>query len=135
MNRAPIDIVCLGIGENGHIAFNDPPVADFEDPLLIKEVEIDHACRVQQVHDGAFPSLESVPARAITLTVPALTRGKSLFCVVPGPRKASALKTMLTGPVDESSPASVLRKHPDCTLYLDAESASMWLETFAQGNA
>ena len=131
LSGSPIDIVCLGVGENGHIAFNDPPVADFDDPLPIKEVELDKACRLQQVHDGAFPSLESVPARAITLTVPALTRGESLFCVVPGPRKALAVKTMLTGPVGEACPASVLRTHPDCTLYLDAESASMWLETFA----
>ncbi len=129
MRVAPIDIVCLGIGENGHIAFNDPPVADFDDPLLLKEVELDGACRIQQVHDGAFPSLESVPARAVTLTVPALIGGKSLFCVVPGPRKAPAVKAALTGPIDESCPASVLRRHPDCTLYLDLESASVWLET------
>jgi glucosamine-6-phosphate deaminase len=74
MNMAPIDIVCLGIGENGHIAFNDPPAADFDDPLLIKKVDLDEACRLQQVHDGAFPCIEKLPARAITLTVPALTR-------------------------------------------------------------
>jgi glucosamine-6-phosphate deaminase len=129
LNAAPIDLVCLGVGENGHIAFNDPSVADFDDPLLVKEVELDEVCRLQQVNDGAFASLEVVPVRAITLTVPALTRGESLFCVVPGPRKAMAVKTMLTGPVDESCPASVLRRHPDCTLYLDAESALMWLET------
>lgn len=126
---APIDIVCLGVGENGHIAFNDPPVADFNDPRLIKEVELDEACRLQQVHDGAFPDVEAVPTRAITLTVPALMRGESLFCVVPGPRKAPAVKTTLTGPIAPSCPASVLRRHPDCTLYLDAESASLWLES------
>lgn len=125
---APIDIVCLGVGENGHIAFNDPPV-DFTDPLLVKEVELDRTCRQQQVNDGAFACLEAVPARAITLTVPALTRAASLFCVVPGARKAMAVKAMLSGPVDSSCPASVLRRHPDCTLYLDAESASLWLET------
>ncbi|MCE5263157.1 MAG: glucosamine-6-phosphate deaminase [Deltaproteobacteria bacterium] len=129
LNAAPIDLVCLGVGENGHIAFNDPPVADFDDPFLVKEVVLDEVCRLQQVNDGAFASLEAVPQRAITLTVPALMRGESLFCVVPGPRKAMAVKTMLTGLVDESCPASVLRRHPDCTLYLDAESASMWLET------
>jgi glucosamine-6-phosphate deaminase len=129
LNEAPIDLVCLGVGENGHIAFNDPHVADFNDPFLVKEVELDESCRLQQVHDGAFASLEVVPERAITLTVPALTRGESLFCVVPGPRKALAVKTMLTGPIDESCPASVLRRHPDCTLYLDDESASIWLKT------
>jgi glucosamine-6-phosphate deaminase len=129
LNAAPIDLVCLGVGENGHIAFNDPPVADFDDPFLVKEVELDEVCRLQQVNDGAFASLEVVPVRAITLTVPAPTRGESLFCVVPGPRKAMAVKAMLTGPVAESCPASVLRRHPDCTLYLDAESALMWLET------
>lgn len=128
LNAAPIDIVCLGVGENGHIAFNDPPVADFDDLLLVKEVALDEACRTQQVNDGAFPSFDAVPERAITLTIPALTRGESLFCVVPGPRKAPAVLAMLTGSVEESCPASILRRHPDCTLYLDSESASMWLE-------
>jgi len=132
LNAAPIDVVCLGVGENGHIAFNDPPVADFNDPLQIKEVELDEACRIQQAHDGVFPNLEVVPKRAITLTVPALTRGESLFCVVPGPRKASAVMTMLTSAVDKSCPASILRRHPNCTLYLDSESASMWLEILAK---
>ena len=126
LRAAPIDVVCLGVGENGHIAFNDPP-ADFHDPLLIKEVELDRACRQQQVHDGAFASLDAVPERAITLTVPALMRGRSLFCVVPGRTKAVAVMTMLTRPVAESCPASILRTHPDCTLYLDSDSASMWL--------
>jgi glucosamine-6-phosphate deaminase len=128
LSATPIDIVCLGIGENGHIAFNDPPVAAFDDALLIKEVELDPACRQQQVHDGAFPSFDAVPGRAITLTVPTLMRGESLFCVVPGRTKALAVMAMLTGPVAESCPASILRTHPNCTLYLDSESASMWLQ-------
>ena len=129
LNSAPIDAVCLGVGENGHIAFNDPLVADFDDPLLIKEVELEETCRIQQFNDGAFPSLDAVPLRAVTLTIPALTRGESLFCVVPGPRKAQAIKHMLTGPINESCPASILRRHPRCKLYLDAESASSWPET------
>ncbi len=128
LNAAPIDIVCLGVGENGHIAFNDPPVADFNDPLPVKEVALDEACRVQQVNDGAFPNFSAVPERAITLTIPSLVRGESLFCVVPGSRKAPAVLAMLAGPIDESCPASILREHPDCTLYLDSESAAMWLE-------
>ena len=128
---APIDIVCLGVGENGHVAFNDPAVADFDDPMPIKEVELDTECRNQQVRDGAFPDVDAVPARAVTLTVPTLMRGESLFCVVPGRAKALAIKTMLTGPVSESCPASILRTHPNCTLYLDGESASAWRESFA----
>jgi len=128
LNAAPIDVVCLGVGENGHIAFNDPAVADFADPVMIKEVELDEKCRWQQVHDGAFARLEAVPVRAITLTVPALMQARSMFCVVPGARKAAAVKVMLTGPIEVSCPASILRRHPDCTLYLDAESASLWRE-------
>jgi glucosamine-6-phosphate deaminase len=126
---APIDVVCLGVGENGHVAFNDPPVAAFDDPLSIKEVELDPACRRQQVNDGAFPSVDAVPARAVTLTVPALMRADALFCVVPGRTKAAAVHAMLTGPITEACPASVLRTHPYCTLYLDRESASTWLES------
>lgn len=125
---APIDLVCLGVGENGHIAFNDPPVADFNDIHLIKEVELDLACRLQQVNDGAFADLAAVPERAMTLTVPALMRGQSLICVVPGERKAAAIRSMLCGPIAESCPASILRRHDDCTLYLDAASAALWLE-------
>ena len=126
---APIDLVCLGVGENGHIAFNDPHVADFDDPLAAKEVRLDEACRLQQVHDGAFPDLAAVPDRAITLTIPTLMRGETLLCVVPGERKAPAVRSMLTGPVNASCPASILRRHPSCTLYLDADSAAEWLRT------
>ncbi|KAF9127259.1 hypothetical protein BGX30_014871, partial [Mortierella sp. GBA39] len=90
--EAPIDIVCLGIGENGHIAFNDPPVADFEDPAAMKVVELDETCRRQQVNDGCFVSLGDVPTHAITLTIPTLMAGKHLFCTVPGGTKRQALK-------------------------------------------
>lgn len=119
----PIDIVCLGIGENGHIAFNDPPVADFNDPRTVKEVKLDHACRQQQVNDGCFPRIEDVPSHAITLTIPALMAGKHLYCVVPGKTKRAAVAATLAGPLSTDCPATILRKHPHCTLYLDEESS------------
>lgn len=125
LEQNPTDIVCLGIGENGHIAFNDPPVADFHDPLLVKRVPLDPVCRNQQVHDGCFSTLSQVPEYALTLTVPALFRGKELFCVVPAATKAQAVKLTLTGPIGESCPASILRRHPSARLYLDASSASL----------
>jgi glucosamine-6-phosphate deaminase len=123
ITAAPIDIVCLGIGENGHLAFNDPHVADFDDPAMMKPVTLDLACRQQQVNDGAFSTLEAVPAQAVTLTIPALMAGAHLFCVVPGPRKRPAVEAALYGPIAPACPASRLRRHPDCTLYLDADSA------------
>jgi glucosamine-6-phosphate deaminase len=119
---APIDVVCLGIGVNGHIAFNDPPVADFADPLDVKVVELDAVCRQQQVDDKCFANLADVPHEALTLTVPRLLRAEKLFCVVPGPLKREAVRQTLDGPVATACPASILRTHPDCTLYLDAES-------------
>lgn len=122
MAEAPIDIVCLGIGVNGHIAFNDPPVADFEDPLDVKVVELDEICRQQQVDDDCFATLADVPLRAITLTVPRLLRADKLFCVVPGRGKREAVRQTLHGPISTDCPASILRLHPDCILYLDAES-------------
>jgi glucosamine-6-phosphate deaminase len=124
LRREPIDIICLGIGENGHVAFNDPPVADFNDTEFVKVVELDTACRMQQVNDGAFPDFASVPHTAISLTVPALMAGHHLSIVVPGPRKARAVAKALRGPVAVSCPASILRTHPDAVLYLDRESAS-----------
>lgn len=121
--EAPIDVVCLGIGENGHIAFNDPQVADFADPLSVKVVALDERSRRQQVNDGCFPSISAVPTHAITLTIPALMSGRRLFCTVPGGSKRDAVRQALDGPITEACPASVLRRHPDCTLYLDADSA------------
>lgn len=120
--EAPIDIVCLGIGENGHIAFNDPPVADFEDRQLIKPVELDETCRRQQVNDGCFPDIDAVPTHALTLTVPALFSGAHLFCVVPGPTKREAVYRTLNEPVATVCPSTILRNHPDCTLYVDLDS-------------
>jgi glucosamine-6-phosphate deaminase len=119
---APIDLVCLGIGVNGHIAFNDPP-ADFADPALVKVVSLDLASRVQQVDDGCFAALDQVPARAVTLTIPALLSAAELFCMVPGARKKRAVTDALHGPVTGLVPASALRTHPRCSIYLDKESA------------
>jgi glucosamine-6-phosphate deaminase len=120
LREAPIDIVCLGIGENGHIAFNDPPVADFNDPLTIKPVALDDACRQQQVNDGCFPSFASVPTHAVTLTIPTLLAGAHLYCSVPGPTKRQAVSRTLSGPISTQCPSTILRQHPDCTLYADA---------------
>jgi glucosamine-6-phosphate deaminase len=122
LDTSPIDMVCLGIGVNGHIAFNDPPVADFADPLDVKIVELDAVCRRQQVDDDCFRSLADVPERAVTLTIPRLLRAEKLFCVVPGAQKRDAAERTLRGPISTDCPASVLRRHPDCILYLDAES-------------
>jgi glucosamine-6-phosphate deaminase len=124
LGEAPIDLVCMGIGENGHIAFNDPPVADFSDPAKVKIVELDEACRRQQVNDGCFPDFDSVPRHALTLTCPMIMSGRRLVCIVPGVRKASAVAATLRGPMATSCPASILRAHPSATLFLDNESAS-----------
>lgn len=122
VQEAPIDIVCLGIGENGHIAFNDPPVADFEDRAVVKSVELDRACRQQQVNDGCFGLLEEVPTHALTLTIPALFAGAHLFCMVPGATKTAAVRRTLNGPISTECPSTVLRRHADCTLYVDRDS-------------
>lgn len=125
LSAAPIDLVCLGIGENGHLAFNDPPVADFDDPADVKVVALDDACRRQQVHDGCFATLEAVPRRAVTLTIPALLRARQLSVVVPGPTKANAVRAALLGPIEPRCPASVLRRHERATLYLDPDAAAL----------
>ncbi len=117
------DACFMGIGENGHIAFNDPDAANLFDAYCIKQVVLDNACRMQQVHDGCFAAIEEVPKRAISLTVPALLRSSRLFCVVPGETKAKAVRKMLCDPIDMSCPASSLRLHTNATLYLDRNSA------------
>ncbi len=124
LKKAPIDMVCLGIGENGHIAFNDPPVANFQDPLWVKEVLLDEACKAQQVHDGCFDNLEAVPKKALTLTIPALMSGHHLFCVVLGENKSEAVKNTLIGPLSETCPASILMTHPQCKFYFDISAVS-----------
>lgn len=120
--EAPLDVVCLGIGENGHLAFNDPPVADFADPDLVKVVELDGPCRQQQVNDGCFPTIADVPTHAITLTIPPLLAGHRLVAIVPGPTKRAAIHATLNGPIATTCPASILRTHPACTLYVDTQS-------------
>jgi len=123
----PTDIVCAGIGENGHLAFNDPPVADFLDPVLVKVVRLDAPCRNQQLNDGCFERLEDIPTHAYTLTIPALLRAPVVSVVVPGPRKANAVLTTLRGPISEACPATALRRHAGARLYLDRESARLVL--------
>jgi len=122
LNQAPIDIICLGIGENGHIAFNDPDMADFNDPETVKIVTLDLQCRQQQVNEGCFPSLNDVPKIAITLTIPTLMSGNYLFCIVPGKSKQEALYNTLYGPISTSCPASILRTHHSCRFFLDTAS-------------
>lgn len=121
----PVDIVCCGIGENGHLAFNDPPVADFLDPEIVKIVELEEKCRQQQVNDGCFPSLSQVPTKALSLTIPALLSSRFIYCMVPGSAKAVAVRDSITGLVSTSCPASVLRRHPRAVLYLDRDSATL----------
>ncbi len=121
----PIDLCCLGIGENGHIAFNDPPVADFADPSLVKLVKLDEVCRQQQVGEGCFPTLAAVPQYAFTLTIPALCSARKMVCVVPEKRKAQAVRGALSGPVTTVCPASILREQGHCALFLDEDSASL----------
>jgi len=125
LEENPIDIACIGIGENGHIAFNDPPVADFEDPLKVRIVELDERCRRQQVRDGCFSSIDEVPTQAMTMTVPAIMSSKYIICVVPGPTKQQAIKCTLEGPVDTACPASILRRHEHAVLFLDEEAAAL----------
>jgi len=124
LKSAPIDLVCLGIGENGHLAFNDPPVADFTDPVWVKVVELDEICRQQQVNDGCFATLDTVPRRAITLTIPALFSGRRLIGTIPGSTKRQAVFRTLHDPISTACPATILRNHTACTLFLDRESAA-----------
>ncbi len=123
LRAQPIDLCLLGIGENGHLAFNDPPVANFTDPHAVKLVKLDEACRQQQVGEGHFPNLAVVPQYAFTLSIPALCAAKRMLCIVPERRKAAAVKAALRGPIETACPASFLRKQAHCTLFLDAESA------------
>ncbi len=120
----PIDVVCAGIGENGHMAFNDPHVANFRDRAAVKIVMLDTVCRTQQVHDGAFERLDQVPLTAVTLTMPTLMSAWGVYCVVPGPSKAAAVRRTLRGPIGEECPATIMRRHPQATLYIDADSAA-----------
>ena len=121
----PTDIVVMGIGENGHIAFNDPPVADFADTKAVKPVLLDEICRNQQVNDGCFATIDDVPKYAITLTVPTLFAGDHLFCIVPAKTKANAAKATICGEIGEACPATILRRHENAVLYLDGDSSAL----------
>lgn len=121
----PVDITFMGIGENGHIAFNDPHVADFNDSKAVKIVDLDEKCRMQQVHDGAFETSDAVPKIAITLTIPALLRAGKIYCAVPAAAKAQAVYDTVNGPVSESCPATILRRHQDATLYIDRDAGKL----------
>jgi glucosamine-6-phosphate deaminase len=122
LRESPIDMVCLGIGVNGHLAFNDPP-ADFNDAADVKVVQLDEICRRQQISDGCFGTLEKVPRSALTLTIPRLLAAERIYCCVPGSEKRKAVVRMLEGPIGEECPATALRLHSHCLLYLDPEAA------------
>ena len=125
LQKHPIDLCMMGVGENGHVAFNDPPVADFKDKRLVKPVKLDLVCRQQQVHDGCFQSLEQVPEYAMTVTVPGLMKAPALFCIVPASTKAAAIARLIGGEISESCPSSILRLQNSARLYLDPDSASL----------
>lgn len=124
INEAPIDVAFVGIGENGHLAFNDPP-ADFEieDPFLV--VNLDQACRQQQVGEGWFANIEAVPTQAISMSVKQVLKAQEILAIVPGPKKAQAIKACFDGPISPMAPSSILRTHPNATVYLDLESAAL----------
>lgn len=123
LEKVEIDLACIGIGENGHIAFNDPPVADFNDPELVKIVRLDLDCRRQQLGEGWFPTLEDVPSHALSLTVSGIMRANKISCVVPDERKSEAIYHTIHDKISEKCPATILRTHPDCTLFLDESAA------------
>jgi glucosamine-6-phosphate deaminase len=122
---APIDVAFVGFGENGHIAFNDPHVADVNDPVLLKRVTLDEACRRQQAGEGHFKDVDSVPQSAVTVTCPGLFGASAWICSVPELRKAEAVRNALEGPISEACPASIVRRHPNAHVYLDKDSASL----------
>lgn len=124
LDAAPTDITFMGIGENGHIAFNDPSVADFADVAPIKKVALEDSCRQQQVNDGCFPTFDDVPEYALTVTIPRLTASAHIFCIVPTAKKSNAVKNTLMGDISEACPASILRKTPHVKMYIDTECAA-----------
>jgi glucosamine-6-phosphate deaminase len=125
LRKYPLDFAFIGIGENGHIAFNDPPVADFEDPFLVKIVTLDERCRMQQVNDGCFESIDLVPTQALTLTIPAIMSARFIYCMVPGTTKTEAVKETIEGDIGTHCPASILRRHDAAILYLDRDAAGL----------
>ena len=127
LKKEHIDIICLGIGENGHIAFNDPGVADFNDTELIKKVKLDDVCRMQQVHDGCFPTFDDVPEYALTLTVPEMFSADYLFCVVPAKTKTEAVWRTVNEEISENCPATIMRRHSAAIMYCDKDSGAKLL--------
>lgn len=127
LKKEHIDIICLGIGENGHIAFNDPGVADFNDTELIKKVKLDDVCRMQQVHDGCFPTFDDVPEYALTLTVPEMFSADYLFCVVPAKTKNEAVWRTVNEEISENCPATIMRRHSAAIMYCDKDSGAKLL--------
>ena len=125
LQAQPIDLCCLGIGENGHLAFNDPAVANFEDPYSVKLVKLDTVNRQQQVSTGHFPNLETVPQYAFTITISTICSAKKIICLAPEKRKANVVKQMLQGAINTNCPASILRQQSQATLFLDVNSASL----------
>jgi glucosamine-6-phosphate deaminase len=125
LDEDAIDLIGMGIGENGHVAFNDPPVAEFDDPVSVKVVEMDRVCRQQQVNDGCFPDIDVVPRLAISITLPVFARARLLSCHVPTESKAAAVLATLTGPVGVACPATVMRHHPNATLHLAPPAAKL----------
>jgi glucosamine-6-phosphate deaminase len=125
LDAAPVDVTFLGFGENGHIAFNDPGVADFADPLLVRRVRLDESCRAQQVGEGHFAKLDAVPPEALTITCTGIMRSRHLVCAVPERRKAEAVRCAIEGPLSTDCPASLAMTHPHALLFLDAGSASL----------
>lgn len=123
LTEFPTDIVCLGIGENCHLAFNDPHVAFFNDPLIVKKVTLDEACRQQQVNDACFLSLDEVPQEALTITIPALLKASFAYAMVPGVKKAEAIQHTIEDEISEMFPSTILRNHPGAILYIDQDSA------------
>ena len=125
LHEHPLDLCCLGIGENGHLAFNDPPVADFDDPFDVKVVALDDACRRQQVGEGHFDGIDAIPTHAITVTIPALLSAGVVLAIVPEARKREPVRRALLGPVSTACPASILRTRPNVTMFLDADSSAL----------
>ncbi len=124
IREAPVDVAFVGIGENGHLAFNDPP-ADFEteEPYLV--VDLDEACRRQQLGEGWFPTLDDVPRQAISMSIRQILKAREILCVVPDARKAQAVRDCLSGPVSPLHPASALQQHEKTTVFLDRDSAAL----------
>lgn len=122
LRENPLDVCLLGVGENGHIAFNDPPVADFDDPLYVKVVALEERCRMQQVNDGCFERVDQVPTHALSVTIPGLIQAKAMFCSVPAATKAEAVFHMLRQKISTACPASILRRHACARLYVDADA-------------